>query len=324
MLYVEAYHHSAGHNLPVNRIVVHGTVSATVRGGARAVANYFQSPTSGGSAQVVVDPGEAVRCAYDDVIAWHAPPNTHSLGIEFCDWVTWNQGNGQTVADKDPFWKGRTEAEFNARWDLKDWDDMLRLGAKVVADWATAYQVPVTRLGVQDLLNGARGATGHAEVAQAWKMSDHTDPRWPDKVWVRFLGYVKAAQGYSPTPPQPAPTPKPVPTPVPSPGVLVCDGALGPATIRRWQQVMGTPVDGRISQKSSLVAAVQRRLNAALSGPDLVVDGDGDSIVQDGVTVTNTHRALQRYLGTPVDGKLSRPRSLAIVRLQQRLNAGKF
>ena len=101
---------------------------------------------------------------------------------------------------------------------------------------------------------------------------------------------------------------------------LVVDGRLNAATIRRWQQIMGTPADGVISKPSSLVKAVQRRLNAAVDA-GLTVDGEG--IGQDG-KVYATARALQRYLGTSQDGRISAPVSEVVKALQRRLNTGKF
>jgi len=115
------------------------------------------------------------------------------------------------------------------------------------------------------------------------------------------------------------PTPNPNPPP---PAGLDEDGVIGPMTVRAWQKRMGTPQDGVISSGySNLVAAVQvylnRKVNAGLS-----VDGVG--IRQDGHTVYQTQRALQRYLGTPADGVLSLPSSACVKALQHRLNAGTF
>jgi hypothetical protein len=111
----------------------------------------------------------------------------------------------------------------------------------------------------------------------------------------------------------------PVP-PAPHPNVLATDGKLGAQTIRRWQEVMHTLVDGLISvPRSSLVVAVQQRLNAL--GARLTVDGTG--IFQDNKKYL-TVMALQQHLGTPADGILSLPASLAIRALQARLNAGSF
>lgn len=318
--YIPCVHFSQGLNTPISRIVIHGTVSPTVTGQARRTAAYFQNPTSGGSAQIVVDPGEAVRCAQDTTICWHAPPNRGSLGVEFCDWVNWKQGS-KTVADLDPFWKGKTEADFAKRWSLYEWDQMLRRGAKIVAGLAQTHGVPLTRIGVADLLAGKEGLCGHIDVAKAWHQTDHTDGSDSNFPWATFLKYVAAAAG--PAPVTPAPAPRPAPRPVPRPGVLAVDGGLGPATITAWQKVMGTPVDGRISANSSLVVAVQRALNAKVRA-GLVVDGKGISLVQDGHTRTKTISALQRYLSTGSDGVLSTPSSTTIKALQRRLNTGRF
>lgn len=100
---------------------------------------------------------------------------------------------------------------------------------------------------------------------------------------------------------------------------LGVDGQLGPKTIKKWQQVMGTPADGVISHPSDLVKAVQKHLND--HGAKVGVDGEG--INQDG-KVTETVVALQKYLGSPVDGKLSTPVSDAVKALQKKLNGGSF
>ena len=86
------------------------------------------------------------------------------------------------------------------------------------------------------------------------------------------------------------------------------------------QPIMGTPADGRITEPSDLVRAVQRRLNA--HGAHLSVDGRG--IRQDGRT-SNTIRALQRYLGVTATGAMTAGKSSpTVVVLQKRLNAGTF
>jgi hypothetical protein len=100
---------------------------------------------------------------------------------------------------------------------------------------------------------------------------------------------------------------------------LKVDGELGPATIKRWQQVMGTGVDGVISHPSELVKAVQKRLKVV--DASLAVDGEG--IAQNGKP-TNTIGALQRYLKAPVDRKISTPTSETIKALQRRLNENRF
>lgn len=114
----------------------------------------------------------------------------------------------------------------------------------------------------------------------------------------------------------------PAPKPPTKPPVekLTVDGDLGAKTIKRWQQVMGTPGDGKITEPSELIKAVQRVLRAKVDH-NLAINGRG--FAQDGHKY-KTVAALQRYLHTEVDGILSRPESEAVKALQRRLNAGKF
>lgn len=129
------------------------------------------------------------------------------------------------------------------------------------------------------------------------------------------VGYVRfdwERLGPSPSPGTPNPTP-----PV---NVLVVDGDLGPKTIRRWQEIMGTPADGVIDTPSMLVSAVQSRLKTTVDN-NLVVDGIG--IYQNNRRY-KTVGALQRYLKSPVDEILSTPVSGCVKALQRRLNEGWF
>lgn len=153
MRYIPAAKHG-GTQTHVTRIVIHGTVSPCVRGGAASVARYFQTPGAGGSAHYVVDPGEVVRCLAEDVIAWHAPPNTGSVGVELCD--------PQTGPD--------------SRWGDDNHEAMLRLAAALVRDIAKRWDVPLRRLTVADVRAGKRGICGHVDVSKAFHQSDHTDP----------------------------------------------------------------------------------------------------------------------------------------------------
>jgi hypothetical protein len=130
--------------------------------------------------------------------------------------------------------------------------------------------------------------------------------------------WVKAGMPYPP-----GTSPTPTPAPAPSPAKLEVDGRLGPATIKRWQQVMGTTQDGVISRPSELVRKVQRHLVSR--GASLAVDGYGiQPNTSEDYGPTQTLKALQRYLGTTADGILSNPSSNAVKALQTRLNGGKF
>jgi hypothetical protein len=103
--------------------------------------------------------------------------------------------------------------------------------------------------------------------------------------------------------------------------LLDVDGELGTLTIKKWQQVMGTAADGVITPgNSDLVRAVQTRLRATVNSR-LIVDGDG--IYQDN-RYYKTAVALQTYLGTGVDGRISAPVSQVVKALQRRLNENRF
>lgn len=162
-----AAHTSAGSNYPITRIVIHGTVSPCVKGGARATAAYFGNQSAGGSAHYIVDPGEAVQDVYDAVIAWHAPPNQGSIGVELCD----------------------PETGPASRWDDAAHTAMLKRAAALVAGLCLAYDVPVRKIGPKSLLAGKHGICGHVDVSNAWHQSDHTDPR--DFPWAKFMRMVR-------------------------------------------------------------------------------------------------------------------------------------
>lgn len=150
---IVAAHHS-GNQSEINRIVIHCTVSPCAPGWARKIAGYFQKSSSGGSAHYVVDPNEIIQCLSEGTIAWHAPPNTGSIGIELCDWQ-----------------KGKA-----SRWGDDDHEKMLRRAAPLVGAIAKRYGIPLVWLTPTDLRNGKRGICGHVDVSNAWHQSDHGDP----------------------------------------------------------------------------------------------------------------------------------------------------
>lgn len=192
-----AAHDSGPGNKPIHRIVIHSTVSPCVPGGARAIAEYFRSPSAGGSAHYVVDPSEVVQVVLDGTIAWHAPPNDHSLGIEMCDYPS------SLSLDH---WKGKTpdEIEHGTRKNpLRHLEanhrKMLRRTAKLTAQLCLAYGVPVRFLTAAQLVAGEHGVTTHAEVSRAFHQSTHWDPGlWPKRAFMRqvrtFVDQLGGAQ----------------------------------------------------------------------------------------------------------------------------------
>lgn len=139
-----------------------------------------------------------------------------------------------------------------------------------------------------------------------------------------IMGCVDRQHAYTKAPTVPI---KPAPMPN-AHAPLKVDGYLGKATITRWQQVMGTTADGRITPGGSqLVEAVQRFLNAKGArdehGHRLVVDGvcDLDNTAH-ATPRQHTIAALERHLHTTIDAYLSSPSS-CVEALQRALNKAK-
>lgn len=174
-----AAHTSSGSNKPITRIVIHSTVSPCVPGGAEDIARYFRSSASGGSAHYVVDPATVVQVVYDSVIAWHAPPNPHSLGIEMCD----IPGPVPNDSRASAAWKAAKRAW---RWNRPEQKKLLDRTALLTAQLCLAYDVPPVFLSSAALRAGKHGVTTHANVSGAWHESTHWDPGfWPKRQFMR-------------------------------------------------------------------------------------------------------------------------------------------
>lgn len=166
--YIPAAHNSGTGNKPIVRIVMHSTTGSSAAGSARKIADYFQKETARGSAHYVVDAAEEFQCVYDSVIAWHAPPNRHSLGVELCD----------------------NPSQDISRWDDADHRAVFARAATLVAQLCLAYNVPIRKLTVAQVRAGERGICGHVDVRDAFRETSHWDPgAFP---WTAFIAAVKA------------------------------------------------------------------------------------------------------------------------------------
>jgi len=112
----------------------------------------------------------------------------------------------------------------------------------------------------------------------------------------------------------------------PSSGLAV-DGKWGNSTTLALQKALGTPQDGFISKQP------RNSVTQSLYGNTVQFGNGGSNVVvalqkkvgatADGKLGPGTIRLLQKALGTPQDGVLSRP-SMVVKELQRRLNAGTF
>lgn len=117
------------------------------------------------------------------------------------------------------------------------------------------------------------------------------------------------------------------PTPKPSAN-LVIDGYWGTKTTTALQKYFGTTVDGVVSHQWPTC-----RQAAFANGWEYDKTGKGSQLIraiqgavdvyQDGLIGPHTINALQRHMGTPIDGELSGP-SLCVKEMQKRLNEGRF
>lgn len=168
---IQAKYYAQAVNQPIRRVVIHttsppgaGGTSASASGMARATALYFASRAAGGSAHYVTDVNGEEHCVEDRYIAYHAPPNGGSIGIEICGQPTYTRQEWLSPE----VWPAVLRAQTRAR------------------EVCHRHGVPWVRLTVADLKAGHHGVCGHVDVSLAFRYSDHTDPgtTFP---WDRFL-----------------------------------------------------------------------------------------------------------------------------------------
>lgn len=83
------------------------------------------------------------------------------------------------------------------------------------------------------------------------------------------------------------------------------DGVLGSSTIARWQQVMGTSIDGKISSGGSqLVVAFQKFLNSVVAGNDQKNLHGVAALATDGILGPATWKTFQFWSGNKLPGDM--------------------
>lgn len=157
---LRAIHDSGAVNAPITRVVIHATCGGqgfpaeSAAGVAHATARYFQQASAGGSAHYVCDIAAEEHCVPDNVVAWHAPPNVGSIGIEVCGEASYTR----------------------AQWlDPKVWPAVVRAAARC-RELCDRFGIPKAKLSSSGLLAGAHGVCGHVDVSNAWHQTDHSDP----------------------------------------------------------------------------------------------------------------------------------------------------
>lgn len=295
MYFAQARHYYQGRTKKVRCLTIHTMECPEAGGRARWCINWFASLAAPvASTHYAVDATEAVQGVRESDTAFCTPGvNADGISIEHAGFA--KQGPG-------------------------DWADdysqaMLRISAKLAAEVCARNDIPIKHLSDAELKAGERGIIGHIQATNVYKLSSHWDPgdSFP---WDQYIDLVR---GFA------EPKPSRSETRTPPKGGIAEDGVWGPATTKALQVHFGTPADGVISSQpdygfpiqglktaknpkgSQLVAAIQKAVKCKA----------------DGCLGPATVKAIQKYLGTTVDGKISDP-SLMVTAMQKRLNGGKF
>ncbi len=171
-----------GDNANPTRVVIHSTAPGTgfprasAAGTAPSTARFFASAAAGGSAHYIVDVAGEQHCVPDDTIAFHAPPNAHTLGIEICS---------EAFYTRDQWLSPQV------------WPAVQRAASRT-AELCARFRIPQVRIGPAQLRAGARGICGHIDVTTAFGQTSHTDPG-PSFPWPEFLAALGGGAGTAAT-----------------------------------------------------------------------------------------------------------------------------
>ena len=131
-------------------IALHSTESDR----AMAAINWMESQENGSYHDLVDTNGDEYRMVPDDKQAWAAMRTGNARGLHLC------------VAGRAA-WPRSRWLGFNAQ--------MVTAAARI-AYWSQMHAIPLVRIGPADLRAGKKGICTHADISQAFRESDHTDP----------------------------------------------------------------------------------------------------------------------------------------------------
>jgi N-acetyl-anhydromuramyl-L-alanine amidase AmpD len=234
-----------GEQSTVTRVVLHDEEFNVGPDSAEQIAAFFAAPSTGTSAHYVVDADSVQHCVPEHRIAYHAPPNVGSVGIE-------HDGFGHFTA---------------ADWATPGSQATLARSAVLTAGICQRWGIPVRFLTAADLKANpqAKGITFHSQVSAAFGESTHTDPgdHFPIDA---YLAAVTAAMTPAPVkalPETPAPGEEDMPkyvvieAPGRSPAFLSDDGVAHPMGSGGWTFV------NRLSKKHPGVVLFDNTWTAA-------------------------------------------------------------
>lgn len=153
--FLQARYYRHAERKVIDNIVLHAAEDGEYWNSAEAIGQYFHlGPPKPASAHYGVDVDSIMQYVRDEDIAFHAPPNERSIGIE------------QAGYSK------QTRAEWLDDYGQK----MLGLVARLVKAEAKKWNIPLVWLRPENLKLGARGLCTHYDVTLAFGQTTHTDP----------------------------------------------------------------------------------------------------------------------------------------------------
>lgn len=188
MHYIQAKHHGGASNKPVTRLVIHSTCpdvgfpSASRAGRAESTANYFADSSRPASAHYVCDVSTTIQCLHEDVVGYHAPPNSHSIGIEICS------DGGSRASFRNP-----NHAYTREQWLSPQVWPAVERAAVLARDICKRNGIPIHKLSTSEVKAGHSGICGHNNVSDAFHQSDHDDPG-PYFPWDKFIAAVNGSK----------------------------------------------------------------------------------------------------------------------------------
>jgi hypothetical protein len=164
---------------PVQFIVIHHTAGSERSTSAEDGAAYDARRTDGVSTHYFVDSNSIVQCVYtwDRAHAAHSTGNRRGIQYELCG----------TLQTRDQWLDAASDATL---WNA----------ARQIARDCRKYGLPVRKISPSQMLAGARGICGHADVTLAYRQGDHMDPgpNFPYDVLLQrveqFMGQSSATQ----------------------------------------------------------------------------------------------------------------------------------
>ena len=168
-----AYHHEGERSqMKIRYIVLHSTEGGT----AKSVAEYFTTPASGGSANIVVDDYQCYRSCADTIIPWGAPPlNANGFHIEQCGYAAWTRN--RWLLHRPMIRRAAYKAALRMRW----YNIPARIldAEELIKDFVLPSEVG--HIGVQGTANPLLGPmhggiVTHKTISQAYHESTHVDP----------------------------------------------------------------------------------------------------------------------------------------------------